>query len=129
MMVAHRAMQTRYPAAVAAVQRLTKPEDVVLIDPANAGRYGETPELPRLLDRPTLVHGHMIPTDASELYRWYRNLQWRAALFERGCTPQTAPVAPFKYLLVLRLDARPIVAHCGDVIWSNDTQELIRIRP
>jgi hypothetical protein len=114
---------------VAAVHALTKPDDVVLVEP-----IGDTDlkfvslqklvSLHRLLDRPTLVSWKFVPTNADEIYRWWDLVQWREALFRNGCHGEIMPV---KYILVLRPETLPLISSCGTLTWTNGTQALVQV--
>jgi hypothetical protein len=119
----HRHELQPYAAAVTAVQRLTAPDDIVLVD----SRHFEGTDLPRRLGRPTLVDWKLLPTVYADIYRWYRLVQWEDDLFAHGCTAGLAWPAPVRYILVLEPGVVPVVQGCGKVVWSGEGQALVQV--
>ena len=108
---------------IAAVQALTEPRDVVVVEPIGDIDI-KFVGLHRLLDRPTLVSWKFVPTNADEIHRWWGLVQWREALFRKGCDGEGIPA---RYILVLRPETLPVIGSCGTLAWTNGMQALVRV--
>jgi hypothetical protein len=90
-----------------------QPDGAVLIDPDLEPQFFA---IERLTRHPALVLWKFVPTDDAEIIEWYRRLQFRGALFARGCT---APDAyPFAFLLATREHAALLAPNCGAPLGS-----------
>ena len=70
--------------------------DIFLIDPRLEGRYLS---FERKYNRPTLIARKFVPTTASDIVRWYKLLNMREELFNRGCPAKMMEEYPIEYLL------------------------------
>jgi len=112
------------PELVAAIERESRPDEIVLIEPKNETAYPYV-RLPRQLPRPTLVTKKYDPTTPKDLLRWHDLMQFRAGLFSRGC--QSPLAAPIGLLLVFEPSTLPSVASCGPIVWQGQSAYLIRV--
>jgi hypothetical protein len=108
---------------VRAIDSLTRPDDIVLIDPATEDAWLK---LHRASNRPTLVAWKFLPTDPDEILRWYALNELRKRIYETGCaTPM--PDLPIRWLVSTRLDTDTIPMACGRVAWREGPVGLIQV--
>lgn len=114
---------------VDAVERESKPDEIVLIEPNDEKGKDDTDfpyiGLPRRIPRPTLVSWKFVPTNPQDLLRWYDLLEFRKALFKEGC--KTSLDYPVRLLLVFGRDTLNSVKNCGKVVWQGESGYLIRL--
>jgi hypothetical protein len=122
--VPHGPPQVSTAAAVEEVHRLTRPGDLVLVELVPNDHV----ELARKLERPTLVNNDLIPADPAGIYRWYHYMEWERHLFTHGCPPRFTWEVPARYILLLTKETQPVMASCGDTIWSDGDQALLRVK-
>jgi hypothetical protein len=118
----HRAGLADEKRAVAAVlaERAT-PGSVVLIDPQIDGAYLD---FERRTGHPSLVAFKFMPTNDPQIVEWYRRMEFRRTLFERGCTGNAA--YPVDFLLTTPEHARALAESCGPVVYATDDVALLR---
>ncbi|MBV9841442.1 MAG: hypothetical protein JOY99_07935 [Sphingomonadaceae bacterium] len=114
-----RPLDARERAMVTAVATRTRPDDVVLLDPATDTRAG----LSRQLDRQTLVVWKFVPTAPADIYRWWDLIKRRSATFSGDCTA-TRGLADY---LVATEHSVATAARCGRTAWSNGYYTLIAL--
>jgi hypothetical protein len=102
---------------VNAVQQLTSPGDVVLIDP---DAEADWLDFERRTGRPTWVAWKFAPTNDAELITWYRRIEARAAVFNQGCDADLG-LAHQTFLLATAPAASRLSSSCG--------RELFRAGP
>lgn len=112
------------PELIAAIERESRPDEIVLIEPRNEGAYPYV-RLPRQLPRPTLVTKKYDPTTPRDMLRWHDLMQFRARLFSRGC--QSPLALPIGLLLVFEPSTLHSVGSCGTVVWQGQSAYLIRV--
>lgn len=112
---------------IAAVQAVSRPEDVVVFDPAIDNTLPGI-RLNRALGRPTVVAQKFVPTAPQDLQRWYMLLRWRQRLFESGCDGRDTNV-PVRLLVTFSADARRRVAGCGPELWRHGETSVTRVAP
>lgn len=105
---------------IAAVRERTSPGDPILVDPTIKGDA----ELPRALDRQTIVSWKFNPTAAPDIYRWWRLLQNRSNAFGGDC----GAIEPYVRYVIATAPSTRSIARCGSVVWANRDYSLIRIR-
>ena len=101
----------------------SKNTDIFLIDPRLEGRYLS---FERKYNRPTLIAKKFVPTTASDIVRWYKLLNMREELFNRGCPAKMIEEYPIEYLLAK--NNRESVATCGKELFRNQEVKLIKIQ-
>lgn len=106
---------------IAALQRHVPPEALVLLDPATDALTG----IPRLSGRQTIVSWKFVPTDAGDIYRWWRLSKLRDRIFAGSCPDAGSPIR-----FILASDASSWrVARCGREVWQGDGYRLIAVEP
>ncbi len=110
---------------VSAVQQLTSPGDVVLIDPD-----AETDwlDFERRTGRPTWVTWKFAPTNDAELITWYRRMEARAAVFSQGCGVDVG-LARRTFLLATTATASRLSRSCGPELFRAAPWVLLQTRP
>jgi hypothetical protein len=108
-----------------AVQRLTAPDDVVLIDP---GVEMQWLDFERRAGRPTWVMWKFAPTNDAELITWYRRIEARQELFDRSCGTDIGIAHP-SVLLTTPSAAARLTATCGPVVFRAGPWLLLRKSP
>jgi hypothetical protein len=114
--------RAKIAAVAAAVQQSTPADAVILTDPALDMTLLA---LPRKLERPTLVHWKFVPSNPREIYEWYRRLQFRSAVFERGCGGRLD--FPVAYILAQDTGERSVLSRCGTRVQKIDDLVLWRV--
>ncbi len=109
---------------VNAVERESKPGEIVLIEPMLETDFPYV-GLPRRISRPTLVSWKFLPTNPQDLERWYDLLEFRKAVFKDGCNKSLG--YPVRLLLVFKRDTLNAIKNCGKVVWEGESGYLIRI--
>jgi hypothetical protein len=110
---------------VVAVKRVAAPGDVVLIDPDTEAQWLD---FERRTGRPALVMWKFAPTNDAELITWYRRIQLRRDLFERGCGTD-AQAAKIAFLLTTPAHASRLAASCGPEVFRVGQWVLLRRDP
>lgn len=105
-------------AMVEEVRMRTQPSDGVLLDPALDGQIN----LIRQIGRPTIVTWKFVPTNPPDIYRWWGLIERRNETFAGDCS-KAEPAARF----LVAIAARPELARCGRIVWSNSAYLLIKI--
>jgi hypothetical protein len=113
----------RYDGLIAAIRARTQPGDIVVLEPETDA----DPSLARRLERPTVVSRKYVPTNEVEIYRWYDLIQWRDQLFKTGCALDLLREVPVRYVAVVLRDTLATAQRCGEKIWSEGDQALIRV--
>lgn len=106
----------------AAVQQVVPRDATILTDPALDMTLLA---LPRKLERATLVHWKFVPSNPRELYEWYKRLQFRSAVFERGCSGRLD--YPVTYILAQDMGERSVLSSCGTRVRKIDDLVLWRV--
>ena len=101
------------------VQARAGASDAVLLDPALDGQAG----LGRKIARQTFVNWKFVPTNPSDIYRWWGLMERRNATFGGDCS-KIEPAARFLVAVSHRASA---LARCGRLVWSNESYLLIEI--
>jgi len=113
-------------AMVAAVHKLSGPDDIVLLEP-----FGEMDDnfnrLPRLIERPTVVSWKFVPTNPQQILRWYSLVKTRETLFKEGCK-SALPFTP-TLLVSFTETAGAALANCGPVIWQEGATRVVKYQP
>lgn len=120
--VAHAELEAEKRALVAAVAQAAAPGEIVLIDPA---LEGQLLDFERRTRRPTLVMWKFAPTNDAELIEWYRRMQLRQAVFERGCEA-ASDRADIAVLLTTPANASRVAAGCGPELARAGSWVLLR---
>jgi hypothetical protein len=110
---------------VKAVQRITKPGDVVLIDPDVEMQWLD---FERRAGRPTWVMWKFAPTNDAELITWYRRIEARQELFDHGCGTDIG-IAHAIVLLATPSAVARLTATCGPVVFRAGQWLLLRTSP
>jgi hypothetical protein len=109
----------------AAIRLNTKPNQVVLVDPVLDRRGGHSlAGLPRHLGRPTYVSWKFVPTNPTDIYRWYERLERRRKLFESGC-----PTSPQIGALIMSAARLGTKAMCGRLIYRDARVAALAVGP
>ena len=108
-----------------AVQRLTSPGDVVLIDP---DAELDWLDFERRTGRPTWVAWKFAPTNDTELITWYRRIEARAAAFSQGCGVDLG-IARQTFLLATTATASRLASSCGPEVFHAGSWVLLQGRP
>lgn len=80
----------------------------------------------RKYNRPTLVYRKFVPTTPRDIIRWYKLINMRKELFEKGCPAQIMEKYPVQYLLTE--SDRESVNSCGQELFKNQEVKLIKIQ-
>jgi hypothetical protein len=120
--IVHPQLEAEKRALVAAVVQTAAPGDIVLIDPA---AEAQLLDFERRTGRPTLVMWKFAPTNDAELIEWYRRMQRRQTLFDRGCDTDPDP-ADLAFLLTTPANALHLVASCGPELDRVGSWVLLR---
>jgi hypothetical protein len=110
-----------------AIRSNTRPDQVVLVDPAleRRGLGGHAfAGLPRHLERPTYVSWKFVPTNPNDIYRWYDRLERRRKFFENGC-----PTSPQIGALVMSRTTFGTKANCGRLIYVDERVAVLAVTP
>ena len=102
-----------------AVQRLTSPGDVVLIDP---DAELDWLDFERRTGRPTWVTWKFAPTNDAELITWYRRIEARAAAFSEGCGVDPGVARP-TFLLATTAAASRLSSSCGPEVFHAGSMD------
>ncbi len=94
---------------------------VVLVDPAVEASFLD---FERRVGRPSLVMWKFAPTNDPELREWYRRVEFRKSLFERGCPPHLAYRVDF--LLTTPGGVAALSPSCGPVVLESEHWRLLR---
>jgi hypothetical protein len=105
-----------------AVMRRTAPGDVVLIDPDAEPQWLD---FERRVGRAVWATWKFAPTNDAELITWYRRVEQRRAVFERGCDAARG-IPPPVFLLATAATARRLAATCGPVVTDAGGWVLLR---
>jgi hypothetical protein len=109
---------------IAAIEANSSESDIVLIEPFDEMNH-EYIRLHRDIPRPTLVSWKFVPTNPTDILRWYELIQRRSRLFANGCVEPMEP--PVKLLVVFHKDVAERVRNCGDPAWRHGDAVLIRV--
>jgi len=104
------------------VMRLTGPGDVVLLDPDVEAQWLD---FERRTGRPIWVTWKYAPTNDAELIKWYRRMEQRRVLFERGCDRPIDASGPV-FLLTTRATAARLAANCGPEVMDAGGWVLLK---
>jgi len=119
---AHQMLDGRKRALEAAVMRATGAGAIVLIDPEVEMQFLD---FERRTGRPTWVMWKFAPTNDAELLTWYRRMEVRRVLFERGCGGD-AEAGSIDFLLTTSEHASRLAATCGAEVARVDDWVLLR---
>lgn len=109
---------------VTAVQQMTSPDDVVLIDP---DAEMDWLDFERRTGRSTWVAWKFAPTNDTELITWYRRIKIRQAVFDQGCSAD--PDLPHQiFLLAATAAASRLSASCGAELFRTGRWVLLQTR-
>jgi hypothetical protein len=108
-MVAHAALEHQKDALFSKVVRMVAPGDIVLIDP---DIEMQLLDFERRTGRPTLVTWKFAPSNDRELIVWYRRVEFRRAVFARGCG-SGMPLRDVQYLLTTSASVPWLATSCG----------------
>jgi hypothetical protein len=107
---------------VNAVQQLTSPGDVVLIDP---DAEMDWLDFERRTGRPTWVAWKFAPTNDAELITWYRRIEARAAAFNQGCDADLG-LAYRTFLLATTATASRLSSSCAPELFHAGPWVLLQ---
>jgi hypothetical protein len=96
------------------------PGAVVLVDPAIEASFLD---FERRTRHPSLVMWKFTPTNDRDLREWYRRLEFRQALFEKGCKPE--PLA-YRVDFLLLAPGSTAAAGCGRTVLESEHWRLLR---
>jgi len=108
-----------------AVQQLTSPGDVVLIDP---DAEMDWLDFERRTGRPTWVAWKFAPTNDAELITWYRRMEVRARAFNQGCGSDLG-LARQTFLLATAATASRLSGSCAPELFRSGPWVLLQTRP
>jgi hypothetical protein len=118
-----RAARRALPPAIAAAIRSAPPTGAVLIDPQLEFAFLD---FERRLGRPMLIAWKFDPATPADIVEWYRRMQFREAIFARGCGDSDAYSVAF--LLTTREHAARLAPSCGGMIATADDLALLQRR-
>jgi hypothetical protein len=110
---------------VAAIEKNSAPNDIVLIEPFNE-MHNQFVHLHRAIPRPTLVSWKFAPTYPSDVLLWYDLIRRRERYFEQGCAEPMQPRV--KLLVIFQKDVAERMRGCGERVWEKEGTVLIAVR-
>ncbi len=97
------------------------PHDVVLVDPALEYAFLG---IERRTGHPALAMWKFMPTNDRDILEWYRRIEFRRVLFEKGCTPN--PEYRVDFLVVAPDHAAALASSCGPIVFTAERFALLR---
>ena len=97
--------------------------DIFLVDPELEATHLS---FERKYNRATLVYHKFVPTAPQDIIRWYKLLNMREKLFDKGCPAKIIQKYPIQYLLAE--SNRESVNSCGKELFKDKEVKLIKIQ-
>lgn len=124
-MRSHALIEGRKQELAAAVLRLARPQDIVLIDPElEMGLL----DFERRTRRATWVNWKFAPTNDAEIFLWYRRMLWQQSIFKQGCGGDSRGPA-IAFLLTTPAKVSWLAASCGPEVARIGEWVLLRRDP
>ena len=106
------------------VRRDIPADRVFVIDPALEESFFD---FERRTGRASLFVHRFTPGGQADVQAWYRRLQYREALFSKGCAAAGRPPAPVDYAIVESEGSRSPVLACGKTVYEHGGVSVVQL--